>query len=78
MKTQLTLIAVFALAAAPVFADHGNPWASEGDTVLSKNHETNQVKSIDTPGEDEMRGAMVQNARGKLDGPGRSGAQGGR
>lgn len=47
-------------------ADHNNPWATAEDTVLSKNHDANQLKSAGTPGEDEMRGVMVRSAKGKL------------
>jgi hypothetical protein len=67
-KTLLTLAAILGSLAAPAVADHANPWASDTDTVLSKNHDTNQARSADTPGEDEMRGAMKQTAHGKLDG----------
>ncbi|WP_323772134.1 hypothetical protein [Antarctobacter sp.] len=68
-------------------ADHGNPWATADDTVLSKNHDANQAKSVGTPGEDEMRGALTRAARGKLDDPqsnrgasgaGKGGGKGGR
>ncbi|WP_394179322.1 hypothetical protein [Yoonia maritima] len=84
MNRQLTVTAVLAILATPVLADHGNPWATEGDTVLSQYHDANQAKSIDTPGEAEMRGALVRNARGKLGETGssaagsQSGQQGGR
>ena len=62
------LLAIFAgLIALPIFAGHANPWATEDDELLMKNHEENLAKSEDTPGEDEMLGRMVQNARGKLD-----------
>ena len=76
MKRTLTFAALVALMAAPAFSNHANPWANENDTVLSKNHESNQLKSIDTPGEDEMRGAMVQKARGKLENLDSSSVQG--
>ncbi|SNR55869.1 hypothetical protein [Puniceibacterium sediminis] len=76
MKSNLALTAILTFLAAPVLADHANPWAGEGDTVLSKNHEANQQKSVGTPGEGEMRGAMVQKARGKLEGFAGSGGAG--
>lgn len=75
MTRQLALTAVLALLAAPALAGHANPWASEDDTILSKNHETNLAQSVGTPGEDEMRGVMEQNAHGKLDDPGRGAEQ---
>ena len=71
MKRYLIRAAILILTAAPVFAGHANPWAGDDDTVQSKNHDANQSKSIDTPGEDEMRGRMEQTARGKLDAVGR-------
>ncbi|MGO4916932.1 hypothetical protein [Pseudogemmobacter sp. W21_MBD1_M6] len=46
----------------PTFASHNNPWATPDDTVQAKNHDVNQEQSIDTPGEDEMLGDMIQNA----------------
>ncbi|TCS67559.1 hypothetical protein EDD52_101661 [Primorskyibacter sedentarius] len=78
MKKHLTITAVLCLLAAPAFADHANPWAGEGDTVLSRNHDANQAKSVNTPGQDEMRGKMEQRARGKLEDAGRSNQSGGR
>lgn len=67
LKLALGLIAV-AATASPAMASHANPWATDDDTVLAKNHDENQAKSIDTPGEDEMRGKLVRNAYGKLGG----------
>lgn len=61
----LTLGALLLGSAA--MAGHNTPWASEDDSVLSQYHEENLAQSIDTPGEDEMLGVMVQNARGKLE-----------
>ncbi|MBS0122736.1 hypothetical protein [Thetidibacter halocola] len=77
MKSILTLAASAALvlgATGLAMADHGNPWAQEGDTVLSQNHETNQAFSADRPGEDEMRGALTRNAFGKTGGSSGKGA----
>ncbi|WP_371060302.1 hypothetical protein [Rhodosalinus sp. 5P4] len=74
-----TFVATTLCLGAPLQADHGNPWAGEDDTVLSKYHDANQARSADTPGEDEMRGALARNANGKLDadGSGRGGGGGG-
>ena len=81
MKTLIAGIALTLLGAAPVLASHANPWMQPGDTVLAKNHETNQAFSADRPGEDEMRGRMVQNVSDKAgqgrDNAGGSGGQGG-
>jgi len=62
--------AALALLSTPALAAHNNPWASEGDILLSKKHDDNQLKSVGTPGEDEMRGDM------KLDAGTNSGAKG--
>lgn len=56
------------LIAGPAFAGHNNPWATPDDDLLMQYHDENLEQSVDTPGEDEMLGIMVQNARGKLDG----------
>ena len=69
MKSYLTVAAVLGCLTSPALAAHANPWASESATVLSKNHDANQARSVNTPGEDEMRGAMARNARGKLGDP---------
>ena len=67
MNTRLTSIAVaVAFVAAPAFAGHNNPWATEDDTILMQYHEENLAQSVDTPGEDEMLGVMVRKANGKL------------
>ncbi len=71
--TTRTLVAAFAALAflgTPSLAAHNNPWASEGDVLLSRNHDDNQLKSVGTPGQDEMRGEM------KLDAGTNSGAKG--
>jgi len=78
MKTPAILAVIFALLASPTFASHANPWATEEDAVLSRYHDANQSKSVGTPGTDEMRGAMVRRARGKLENPGRTGIGKGR
>ncbi len=67
MKTLTATVAILALFSGAAFASHANPWATEDDTVLAKNHDDNQVRSVDTPGEDEMNGVMTRSARGKLD-----------
>ena len=56
------------LIAGPVAAGHNNPWAAPDDDLLMQYHDENLEQSVDTPGEDEMLGVMIQNARGKLDG----------
>ena len=63
-------LAVIALtgSASVLAAGHANPWADDLSEVLQKNHDTNQAKSADTPGEDEMRGVMSRNAYGKTSG----------
>jgi hypothetical protein len=69
MKTKTAAGILFAICAVtPAMAGHNNPWATQDDTILSQNHDTNLLQSLDTPGEDEMLGVMVRNARGKLDG----------
>ncbi|WP_421904558.1 hypothetical protein [Mameliella sp.] len=68
-KTMLAAAIGFALISASVQADHANLWAGEDDTVLSKNHDANQARSIGTPGENEMRGVMNRRAHGKLADP---------
>ena len=66
MKTLTLAAALTALSFAQVIAGHANPWATEADSVLEKNHDANQAKSVNAPGEDEMRGNMAQRAWGKL------------
>ncbi|SMX31530.1 hypothetical protein [Actibacterium lipolyticum] len=67
MKLLTFAAALTALSFTPAFAGHANPWTTAIDTLLEKYHDTNQEKSADTPGENEMRGKMVQRAKGKLD-----------
>mgnify|MGYP006876583856 CR=1 FL=1 len=78
MQKLMVMTAVVMVLGGPALAGHANPWATEEDTILSKNHEENLAKSVDTPGEDEMLGVMVQNARGKLDPDVGSAASGGK
>lgn len=61
MKKIALLSTLAYLVGAPAFAAHANPWADETDTVQQQYHEANQAKSVDTPGEDEMKGEMAQN-----------------
>lgn len=61
-----SLVAI--LIAGPAAAGHNNPWATADDDLLMQYHDENLEQSVDTPGEDEMLGIMVQNASGKLDG----------
>ena len=77
IKTTLAVAMGLAVLSSAVQADHGNPWATADDTVLSKNHDANQARSEGTPGEDEMRGALTRNARGKLEDPQGGGFGGG-
>ncbi|WP_439155065.1 hypothetical protein [Yoonia sp.] len=66
MKSIRLAGAVVAVAlCTPAIAAHNNPWATETDAVLAKNHDENQAQSIDTPGTDEMRGNVVQNVNDK-------------
>lgn len=60
MRMLLTFAALIAFIATPVLANHGNPWAGEHDAVLSKYHDANQLKSVGTPGGDEMKGVVAQ------------------
>ena len=54
--------------ASPVLAGHANPWTDDTSILNMQYHEENLVRSVGTPGEDEMLGTMVQTAHGKLDG----------
>lgn len=76
MKPSLFLACLLAMLSGPALAGHANPWATEDDVVHSKNHDANQIRSVDTPGEDEMRGTLTRSAHGKLDGGQRSGGKG--
>lgn len=78
MRQSLLTGLVLAVAlVSPAVAGHNNPWATSTDVILSKNHDDNQVQSVDTPGEDEMNGTMVQSAHGKTGGAASGGAPGG-
>lgn len=66
-KLLLITSAAALLITGHVMAGHNNPWADSTDDLLMQYHEENLEQSEDTPGEDEMLGVMVQNARGKLD-----------
>ncbi len=61
MKRIAFGLALTFIATAPAIAAHNNPWADTDDTVLGQNHDVYQERSIDTPGEDEMKGQMNQN-----------------
>ncbi|MBE1296645.1 hypothetical protein [Phycobacter azelaicus] len=65
LAPALTL-AVWAAGAPQAFAAHANPWADEDDEVQEQFHDVNQAKSADTPGQDQMNGAMTRSAHGKL------------
>jgi len=69
MRNAIALAVALAALSGPVHAGHNNPWATPDDVILSKKHDANQVKSADTPGEDEMRGAVTQAGSGKVGGP---------
>lgn len=49
-------------------AGHANPWAGVDDVVQEQYHDTNQSRSIGTPGQDEMKGLVTQDAFGKTEG----------
>lgn len=67
MPMTVVILALFQMAATGVWAAHANPWAGDDDSPLSKDHDTNQEQSIDTTGDDEMKGVMSRTARGKLE-----------
>lgn len=75
-KTGICVIAALGMMSSAAMAAHANPWADPEDVVQSQYHEDNQARSIDTPGEDEMKGVMTRNAHGKL-GTAGGNAQGG-
>ncbi len=81
MKTTRTLLLAAAIgvaAGSAAYAAHNNPWATEDDIVLAKKHDANQLKSVGTPGEDEMRGNMKQTGASTSGGGNRgSGGSGG-
>lgn len=65
LALSASLVAI--LITGPAIAGHNNPWATPDDDLLMQYHDENLEQSVDTPGEDEMLGIMVQNASGKLD-----------
>lgn len=83
MKIIALSLSLAVLTGSPALAAHNNPWATPEDTLLAQNHDENQLASVGTPGEDEMRGVMVQNANqtggtaGQGDGGQGGGGQGG-
>ncbi|WP_420395200.1 hypothetical protein [Nioella sp.] len=62
MKIIALSLSLAVLTGSQALAAHNNPWATPEDTLLAQNHDENQQASVSTPGEDEMRGVMVQNA----------------
>lgn len=66
-KTIAGALALSLVAGQAALASHANPWATEDDEVNAQYHDANQAQSVDTPGEDEQRGVMQRNARGKLE-----------
>lgn len=68
MKRIAFGLALAAIVAAPAIAAHNNPWADGDDTILGKNHDDYQERSIDTSGEDEMKGQLDQNVSSKAGG----------
>ncbi len=68
MKKTILGIVIALGAAAPVMASHANPWADDDDIVNAQYHDVNQEQSIDTPGEDEQLGNMVQDVSSQAGG----------
>ena len=75
LALSASLVAILITGSA--VAGHNNPWATPDDDLLMQYHDENLEQSVDTPGEDEMLGIMVQNASGKLDTTLTSGTDGG-
>lgn len=68
MTKRLILSAIFVISgAAAALAGHANPWTDDTSILNMQYHDENLAQSVDTPGEDEMLGVMVQQARGKLE-----------
>ncbi len=67
-KIMMMCVSGMFLTAAtnPAMAAHANPWAGDDDSVPAANHDSNQAKSVGTPGQDEMNGAMSRSAHGKM------------
>ncbi|WP_146344222.1 hypothetical protein [Falsiphaeobacter marinintestinus] len=57
---------ILTTASSRAMAAHANSWADGDDSVVSANHDSNQAKSVGTPGQDEMNGAMSRSAHGKM------------
>lgn len=69
MSRYFLLPALFVMVGGTAaMAGHANPWTDDTSILNMQYHEENLAQSIDTPGEDEMLGVMVQTARGKLEG----------
>lgn len=67
MRSITLSSALFALlVSGAVHAGHANPWATPENDLLMQYRDENLEQSVETPGEDEMRGVMVQGAYGKL------------
>lgn len=79
MKIIALSLSLAVLTGSQALAAHNNPWAAPEDTLLAQNHDENQLASVGTPGEDEMRGVMVHNANqtGRNAGQGNGGQGGG-
>ena len=66
MKIKLLLSTmVLATSVQMSLAAHANSWAGGDDAVLGVNHDSNQARSADTPGQDEMNGLGARNSHGK-------------
>ncbi|MEY8840743.1 hypothetical protein AB9K41_17105 [Cribrihabitans sp. XS_ASV171] len=64
MKILVSAVALLATAQIAMSA-HANSWAGEDTSPLGANHDSNQSRSIDTPGEDEMNGLGAHASHGK-------------
>ncbi len=68
MMWHILLSAIFVIGGGTAaLAGHANPWTDDTAILNMQYHDENLAQSIDTPGEDEMLGEMVQQARGKLE-----------
>jgi hypothetical protein len=68
MKQIAFAIFIASVATSPAAAAHNNPWATTEDTVLGFKHDDNQEKSVGTPGQDQMQGALAQKGSGTVGG----------
>ncbi|WP_373050328.1 hypothetical protein [Thalassovita aquimarina] len=66
-KTALGILIALGVA-TPLMASHANPWADDDDIVNAQYHDENQEQSIDTLGEDEQLGLMVQDVSSQAGG----------